>query len=66
MKENEIIGNFFTMLTRLVNQIKMCGEVIPTKSIFAKILRSLPPKFNHIVVAIEESKDLSSFTKKDL
>jgi type II secretory pathway predicted ATPase ExeA len=57
MEENENVADFFTRVTRLVNQIKVCGEVITTKSVVAKILRSLTPKFDHLVVAIEEIKD---------
>lgn len=41
------------MVTSLVNQIKMYGEVMSSRSIVAKILRSLLPKFDHIVIAIE-------------
>lgn len=66
MEENESVGDFFIRVTRLVNQIKMCGEVMLFRSIVAKILRSLLPKFDHVVVAIEESNDLSSLTKEEL
>jgi hypothetical protein len=66
MEENESIADFFTRVTRLMNQIKVCGEVITTKFVVAKILRSLTPKFDHLVVAIEESKDLSSLSKEEL
>ncbi|MCI24580.1 hypothetical protein A2U01_0045765, partial [Trifolium medium] len=66
MEESEIVADFFTKVTKLVNQIKNYGEVITTKSIVAKILRSLAPKFDHLVVAIEESKDLSTLSKDEL
>lgn len=31
-----------------------------------KILRSLDPKFDHVVVAISEAKDISTMTMEDL
>ena len=31
-----------------------------------KILKSLPPKFNFVVAAIEESKYLSTYTQTEL
>ena len=58
--------DFFTRVTRLVNQIKTREEVLTSKLVVSNILRSLHPKFNHVVVAIEESKDLSSMTKEEL
>jgi hypothetical protein len=64
MEDSETVTDFFTKVTRLVNQIKNCGEVITTKAVVAKILRSLAPKFDHLVVAIEEAKDLSTCPKK--
>jgi len=66
MEDNESITDFFTKVTKLVNQIKVCGEVLTSRSVVGKILRSLAPKFDHVVVAIEESKDLSKLTKEEL
>jgi len=34
--------------------------------IVEKVLRTLTPRFNHIVVAIEESKDLESMIVEEL
>ncbi|KAL4032489.1 hypothetical protein IC575_005567 [Cucumis melo] len=38
------------------------GETIKDQTIVEKVLRSLTPKFDHVVAAIEESKNLSTFT----
>ncbi|RDX99724.1 hypothetical protein CR513_17187, partial [Mucuna pruriens] len=42
----------------LVNSMKAYGETLLNKQIVGKILRTLRPQFDHIVVANEESKDL--------
>ncbi|KAK3002315.1 hypothetical protein RJ639_021440 [Escallonia herrerae] len=41
-------------------------EKISDEAVVAKVLRSLTPKFDHVVVAIEESKDLSIFSFDEL
>src|ERR1051325_10341293 len=66
MEDNESIFDFFTRVTKLVNQIKICGEVLTTRAVVSKTLRSLAPKFDHVVVAIEEGKDLLKLTKEEL
>ena len=66
MEDSESISDFFTRVTKLVNQIKVCGETLTTRAVVSKILRSLASKFDHAVAAIEEGKDLSKFTKEEL
>ena len=46
--------------------MKSHGEHITNEIIIAKVLRSLTPKFDHVVVAIEKSKDLSIFSIDEL
>lgn len=59
MEENESMHDFFTRVTILVNQIKMCDGVMSTEFVVAKFSRSLSLKYDHIMVAIEECKNLS-------
>ena len=66
MKESEKFHDFFTKVAEIVNQIKSHGYTIQEKKINEKILRSLPQKFEHIVAAIEGSKDLSKLTMYEL
>ncbi|XP_050889698.1 uncharacterized protein LOC127094985 [Lathyrus oleraceus] len=66
MEENESVGDFFTRVTRPMNQIKMYDEVMPSRSVVENVLISLLQKFDHVVIAIEESKDMSSRTKEEL
>ena len=42
------------------------GEEVSDQTIVAKILRSLTHKFDHVVAAIEESKDLAIFSFDEL
>ena len=66
MKESESIQEFFSWVAGIVNKIRSYGDEIKDKKIIEKVLRSLPFKFDHVVAAIEESKDLSKFTLQEL
>ncbi|TYK28117.1 putative gag-pol polyprotein, identical [Cucumis melo var. makuwa] len=62
MKNGESIADFLSRATTIISQMQTYGETITDQTIVEKVLRSLTPKFDHVVVAIEESKDLSTFT----
>ncbi|XP_028082748.1 uncharacterized protein LOC114284076 [Camellia sinensis] len=62
MKDNESISKYFTRILTIVNQIKRLGDKIEEIRFIKKILRSLSSKFEHVVVAIEESKDFNNLT----
>ncbi|XP_050876427.1 uncharacterized protein LOC127080138 [Lathyrus oleraceus] len=66
MENKETINDYITRITRLVNQIKSCGEMILEQNVVSKVLRTLTPRFDNIVVAIEESKDLTTLSKDEL
>jgi len=50
----------------LRNQLRLNGEDLDGRKMVEKILRSLTRKFEYIVVAIEESKDLSFLSLESL
>jgi len=66
MKEGESIQMFFSRVSNIINQIKSYGDTIEDKKIVQKILRSLPSKFDYVVAAIEEAKDLDKLTLVEL
>ncbi|XP_073103835.1 uncharacterized protein [Elaeis guineensis] len=62
MKETENIFNYFSRILVIVNQLKRNGEKIDDVRVVEKILRSLTPRFEHIVVAIEEANDVDTLS----
>nr|GEY40002.1 UBN2 domain-containing protein [Tanacetum cinerariifolium] len=66
IKGNESVQEYLARILAIVSQMRSYGETISDETIVAKVLRSLDPKFDHVVAAIEESKDLSKFTFGEL
>ena len=58
MKNNEMVQSFILSVVEVVNQMRDFGDTIAEHTMATKELRSLTPRFDHIVAAIEESKDL--------
>ena len=66
MDDKESINNYFIKILTLTNQMKINGDKIIDQIINEKILRTLPFKFDYIVIAVEESKDLSKMSINEL
>ncbi|XP_047306292.1 uncharacterized protein LOC124909680 [Impatiens glandulifera] len=66
MEDREKVQDFSSRVSTIVNQIKSSGDEIKDKKVVEKVLRNLPQKFDHVVAAIEESKDLSKMTIYEL
>ncbi|WJX16386.1 hypothetical protein P8452_06418 [Trifolium repens] len=66
MKNNEKVPEYISRMILITNEMKACGETLSEQVIIDKVLRSLTPQFDYIVVAIEHSKDLSSMRIEEL
>ncbi|XP_057730606.1 uncharacterized protein LOC130945935 [Arachis stenosperma] len=62
MKETESISYYFTKVLTVVHQMKRLGKKLEDVRVVEKIFCSLNSKFYHVVVAIEESKDLDTMS----
>jgi RNase H-fold protein (predicted Holliday junction resolvase) len=59
MKSLESISDYYhTTIMVIVNQMRRNGEALTDARIIERILRSLDPKFDFVVIAIEESKEV--------
>ena len=66
MKDGETYSDNFSRLLVIVNCLKSNGGSIEDIHVVEKILRSLANKFEHVVVPIEESKDLETLSIEEL
>ncbi|XP_050895524.1 uncharacterized protein LOC127102163 [Lathyrus oleraceus] len=58
MKQGEAIGDYFSRVMMIANDMRNYGEDMADVKIVEKILRTLTKKWNYIVCSIEESKDI--------
>jgi len=65
-ESNETVSDYFTKVISVVHQMRRNGENIDDVRVMEKLLRSLDSKFDHVVVAIEESKNLEDLTVEEL
>jgi len=66
MKDGESVSDYFSRLLVIVNGLKRNNEKVDDIRVVEKVFRSLSSKFEHVVVAIEESKDLENLTIEEL
>ncbi|XP_050889691.1 uncharacterized protein LOC127094978 [Lathyrus oleraceus] len=66
MKEGESISNFFTRIQDLTNQMKSYGETLIQQMKVEKVLQSLTPQYDMVVVTMKETKDLETMKMEDL
>ncbi|GAU43445.1 hypothetical protein TSUD_335080 [Trifolium subterraneum] len=66
MEPNETVTQLVNMLTVLTNQMKSCGEAVTNSLKVEKVITCLTPKFDNLVAAIEQSKDLNTLKLEQL
>ena len=66
MYNDESMANYFLCIDEIVNCMKNLGEEIKEVVLLEKVLRSLSPKFDSKVSAIEEKQNLQSLTMSQL
>jgi len=62
MEITETVDVYINKVLALANQMKTNGETRSEQTKVENILRSLTPRFEHVVAAIEESNDISTMT----
>ena len=66
MNNSEKVSEYISIMVLITNKMKVCGETLSEQVIIEKILRSLTPQFDYIVVSIEHSKDLETMRIEEL
>jgi gag-polypeptide of LTR copia-type len=66
MNQEETVQIFLSRVQTVVNQIRIFEDAMEEEIVVAKVLRSLTLKFDHVVAAIEESKDLDTYSFYEL
>ena len=66
MKLGESVTDYFSRTMAIVNKMRIHGDKTEDVLIVEKILRSLTPKFNFVVCAIEEANDVGLLSIDEL
>ncbi|GJZ19559.1 retrovirus-related pol polyprotein from transposon TNT 1-94 [Tanacetum coccineum] len=66
MKPDEPVSDYFSRVMAIVNKMRIHGDKTEDVTVVEKIIRSLTTKFNFVVCAIEESKDVDELSLDEL
>lgn len=62
MTENESVQHYLSIKTTIFNSIRSYGGKFYSQIVVFKVLRNLTTKFENLVTAIDQSKDLSAYS----
>ena len=65
MSDQDSISEFFSRILAITNQMNAYGDKQSDLGIIDNVLRTLTPRFDHIVVAIEKGQDLEEMKIED-
>lgn len=66
MKPTETTQVYVNRILSLVYQIRQLGDTIIDQTVVGRVLRSLTPRFHHVVSSIIEAQDLTTLTVEQL
>ncbi|PNX55893.1 retrovirus-related Pol polyprotein from transposon TNT 1-94 [Trifolium pratense] len=66
MGESETVDEYFARTMAIANKMTTCGERVEQVTVVEKILRSMTPRFNHVVCSIELSSDVTTLSIDEL
>lgn len=66
MTDKESVQEYLSRVSTVVQQMRSYGETMTNEHVVGKVLRSLTSKYDHVVAAIEESKDMADYTFEEL
>jgi hypothetical protein len=66
MKKTDTIKDFYSQISKLVNQVRLLGEDFLDSRVMEKVLVSLREKFKHKIYSLEDSKDFSEMSLQEL
>jgi len=66
MSDQENIGEFFSRILTITNQMNAYDDKQSDLGIINKVLRTLTPRFDHIEVAIEQGQNLEEMKIEEL
>ena len=66
IEEHHKVTDYFSKMAEIVNLMKNSGENISDQMVVDKVLRSLSQKFDFVVVAIQEAKDVKAMKIEEL
>ncbi|CAL8990236.1 unnamed protein product [Prunus brigantina] len=66
MKPDDYVDEYFSKTMAIASKMQLHGDKMDDVTIIEEILRSMSPKFNYVVCAIEEANDIETMSLDEL